>query len=200
MAKFPPEVLRSMRNFWLRMDVDDLENAYQAALKGLVHRETEIEGMVRSQLGLGPDEEWPDRDDDDPDDPIARAYDEAGELSAQAERGAPMVRKAFVIALFHTWERHCNARLAREHYKHDLTTEKILAPDGHAAVANVVHELQLTANCAKHGPGTSCRDLYQLRPEFFPRVKSPEKASEKTLLVPADALSRYFSAIRSAAR
>jgi hypothetical protein len=184
-----------MQNFQIRMDLEDLQSAYGASLAGLVHREAEIEIMVRSQLGLGPDDDWPVGNDDDPEDPISLLYERAGELDAQAKRGAPMVRKAFVIALFHAWERHCNARLRRDHYDHTVVRDRILIRDGHAAQWTVIRELQLAANCAKHGPGDSCVDLYNARPDWFPKAKTDSEASEKTLVIGEGTLNRFFAAV-----
>jgi hypothetical protein len=188
-----------MRNFRLRMDVEDLQNAYRSALKGLHHREYEIENMVRAQLGMGPDDDWPDRNEDDPDDLVSLLYDHAGELDDQAKRGAPMVRKAFLIALFHAWERYCNARLKRERYDHDLAMRRILIRDGHAAQTASFRELQLAANCAKHGQGESCADLFHLRPIFF-RTSSVKKADERTLVIEEETLTRFFRAVVSVSR
>ena len=203
MAKFPPKLIIALQNTRLRMDLEDLQNAYRSSLKGLIHREGEIEAMARAELGIGPGDDWPERNDDDPDDPIGALYDHAGDLDAQAQRGAPMVRKAFLIALFHAWERHLNARLKREQYDHQVARKTIIR-DGHAAHWKSIRELHLAANCAKHGPGDSCSDLYAMRPDFFPRVQTAEKAgnampkiepSEATLVIIDDTLSVFFDAV-----
>lgn len=199
MAPLPDSLIRSMRNFQLRMDVEDLQSAYHSSLKGLVHREDEIEALARAELGIGPTDDWPDRNDDDPDDPIAELYDRSAELDAQAQRGAPMVRKAFLIALFHAWERHLNSRLKRGQYDHQVA-RKTISDDGHEAQWQSIRELQLAANCAKHGPGTSCSDLYAMRPDLFPRAQSAEKASEGTLAISDETLNVFFDAVFAASR
>jgi len=199
MSRIPPGVIRAMLKFQLRMDVEDLQNAYRSALSGLVHRENEIEAMVRGQLGIGPEDDWPEPSEGEDDDPISLLYDHAGELDAQAKRGAPMVRKAFLIALFHAWERHCNARLKRDYYGLSAARGMIMR-DGHATEWTAIRELQLAANCAKHGPGDSGRDLYAVRPDFFPKAKSAEQANERTLVINEDAMDRYFAAVYALSR
>ncbi|GAA4169453.1 hypothetical protein [Shinella granuli] len=199
MAKLPPNLIRAMRNLQLRMDVEDLQSAYRASLIGLVHRESEIEDMVRAQLGLGPDDPWPDGNEEDPEDPVSLLYARAGELDAQAKRGAPMVRIAFLIALFHAWERHCNARMKTGKYLTE-NVNVILRGEGHSAFCDALEHLQLAANCAKHGPGRSCSSLFDKRPDLFPNAKSAEKASETTLSVDEDTLMDFFNTVLSVSR
>lgn len=199
MAKLPPKLVQQIQRSRLRMDVEDLQGAYLSSLSGLVHREEEIAATVRAALGLREGDDWPDRNDDDPDDPVGALYDHAGDLDEQRRRGAPMIRKAFLIALFHAWERYLNDRLKREQYDH-LLARKTLIRDGHAESWSLVRDLQLAANCAKHGPGTACADLYSKRPDFFPRAPTVEKASERTLVISPEALDTFFATILAVSR
>jgi hypothetical protein len=178
-----------------RHTLDDIEAAYQAAAKAHVDRPDEIERKVRLHLGLGPDDPFPDRNDDDDYDPVGRLYDEAGEMEERATRGAHIVRKAFLIALFHHWERHCNKCLGWEKYGHP---RKWLESHGHADCVVSIRELQKAANCAKHGPGNSCKELYRMRPDLFPRVKSPSEAKESLLVIDRATLDAFFSTVRKA--
>lgn len=198
MAKLPASVLRAISNFRLATEVEDLQSAYEAALKGLIHREAEIEEMVRSQLGIGPQEPWPDVVGGE-DDPIADLYDYAGELDNQAKRGAPMVTKAFVIVLFHAWERHMNTRFKSEKYqKHQVRKE--LTAAGHGELFKTIEILQLCANCAKHGPGDSGRELFKKRPDLFPKIRDKEAPGEKTLVVPESLIREFFTTVLTIAR
>lgn len=197
MVKFSEDLIRSMRNFKLRMEIEDLLNAYRASLQGLVHREDEIEAAARAELGLGPTDEWPERNDFDPDDPIGELYERSADLDAQAKRGAPMVRKAFLIALFHAWERHCNARLKAKKYLTDRVNEMLLR-DGRGALCDEIEVMQLAANCAKHGPGSSAKALFKKRRELFKGVTSDEDATDERLHISDGVLSIFFAAVRSA--
>jgi hypothetical protein len=75
-----------------------------------------------------------------------------------------------------------------------------LIRDGHAAQWTAIRELHLAANCAKHGPGDSCIDLYNIRPAWFPKAKTAREASEKTLVVEEDTLNRFFAAVLTVSR
>lgn len=198
MAPFPPAVRRAMLNFQLRMDVEDLRGAYRAALTGLQHRQSEIEIFVRDRLAIGPEDPWPDPDENDPDDPVTLLYEQAGEMDAQAERGALMVRRAFLIALFHLWERHSNNYLKREHYDHNVV-RKYLIRYGHAKAVDSIRRLQLAANCAKHSSGDSCLDLFKLYPSFFPRLTSGKPPNERALAIDGDDIEKFFDLVRSVA-
>lgn len=199
MAPFPSAVRQAMLNYMLRMDVEDLHAAYQAALVGLVHRQDEIEAYARDRLGLGPDDPWPDANQDDPDDPIGLLYDDAGEMDARAQRGAPMVRSAFLIALFHAWEKHWNMRLGHKHYARK-EIEALLKADGKAEVVSIIHRLQLTANCAKHSTGDACKCLHGIDPSFFPRLRTGAAPSERSLVIEPDILEGFFAAVLSVTR
>ena len=199
MVQLSENLIRSMRNFQLRMEIEDLHNAYRASLQGLIHREGEIEAAARAELGLGPADEWPERNDFDPDDPIGELYERSADLDAQAKRGAPMVRKAFLIALFHAWERHCNARLKPKTY-HPHDVNQMLWRDGRGAVCDEIETMQLAANCAKHGPGTSAKALFRKRADLFQGVSSDHEASDSKLRISDEVLVGFFAAVREASR
>lgn len=194
MPRFTPSVRRAMMNFQLRMDVEDLHGAYRAALTGLRHRESEIEAFVRGGLGIGPDDPWPEADDTGSDDPIALMYEMAGEMDAQTKRGVSMVREAFLIALFHVWERYCNRRLNTKKYDY-RRVEDLLIADGFEKSVEIVDILQLTANCAKHSAGNSCSLLSAKRPSSFPRLSVGKAPSHTTLAIGADELDGFFNEV-----
>jgi hypothetical protein len=182
---------------WLFLHaLDDIVAAYRAAAEAHSSRPKEIEVEVRRRLGILPDDPFPDRNDDDEQDSIGRLYDEAGELEGQADRGAHLVRKAFLIALFHHWERHCNAELKRKKYNHPSAW---LGRRGKSAFAKGILELERAANCAKHGPGRSCRDLFKTSPKLFPAVTTAAMANERSLVIDEPTLERFFVVARDAA-
>lgn len=199
MAPIPPKALHAVRNYTLRISVEDIHHAYNAAIAGLQHRESEIEESVRRQLGLAPDAPFPDADPYDPDDPIGALYEDAGEQDSQAKRGAPLVRHAFLIALFHLWERHCNAQFKTKDYN-STQANTMLKAAGHESLCLSITELQLAANCAKHGRGPSGGRLFRKRPDFFPHAKDAEQANERTLLISDETLQQFFQIILEATR
>lgn len=186
---------RGIRSWLFRSALDDIEMAYEAAAKAHANRPNEIEADVRRHLGLAPDDPFPQRDDDDEDDPLHRLYDDAGAMQEHATRGAHLVRKAFLIALFHHWERYCNSILKREKYGHP---KRWLQQRGHPECVKPIRELEAAANCAKHGPGNACRTLYRMRPDLFPRVTSDVEANENSLQIDEQTLKGFFSMVREA--
>ncbi|CDX40007.1 hypothetical protein MPLA_320018 [Mesorhizobium sp. ORS 3359] len=182
---------------WLFLrTLDDMVAAYRAAAKAHSRRPDEVEAEVRRYLGIGPNDPFPNRDDDAEEDPVGRLYDQAGEMEQQAGRGAHLVRKAFLIALFHHWERHCNAELKRKDYSHPRGW---LSERGKSAYAKEILELERAANCAKHGPGHSCQNLFKMSPSLFPTISTAAKASEQVLVIDESTLERFFAALRNAA-
>jgi len=182
---------------WLFLQaLDDIVAAYRAAAKAHSSRPEEIEAEVRRRLGIGPDDPFPDRNDDDEEDPVGRLYDEAGEMEERAGRGAHLVRKAFLIALFHHWERHCNSELGRTKYGHPKSW---LGERGKSAHAKEILELERAANCAKHGPGHSCQDLFKTSRSLFPKITDATKATERALVIDEATLERFFDVVRKAA-
>ncbi|RWX60445.1 hypothetical protein EN780_32000 [Mesorhizobium sp. M4B.F.Ca.ET.089.01.1.1] len=185
MTKLSPTISKAIKQWMFKVDLTDLDEAYAGALQGLQHREDEVETMVRRQLGLGPHDEFPEPNLDDPDDPIGQLYERAGEDSAQAQRGSHLVRKAFLIALFHLWERHKKPRIARESR----------AAADRSRLNALLDQLELAANCAKHPPGRSAKGIYEKRPDLFPRVATVKHASERTLVITPDVLNEFFEAV-----
>ncbi|RRH94244.1 hypothetical protein EH240_27575 [Mesorhizobium tamadayense] len=182
---------------WLFLQaLDDIQAAYKAAAQALSSRPDEIEEEVRRRLGIGPTDAFPDRNDDNEEDYVGRLYDEAGDLEERADRGAHFVRKAFLIALFHHWERHCNAELKRATYGHPRGW---LSQRGKSPYAKEILELERAANCAKHGPVHSCQNLFKMAPDLFPTVATAAKASERTLAIDGSTLDRFFEVVRKAA-
>jgi hypothetical protein len=185
-----------IRRWLFQQALDDIVAAYRAAAKAHTNRPQEIEAEARRRLSIGPDDPWPDWDYSDEEDPIARLYDDAGEMEEQANRGAHLVRKAFLIALFHHWERHCNAELQQTKYSHP---RRWLESRGKGSYARDILELERAANCAKHGPGHSCRDLFNTKPTLFPTLAEGQNASERALLIDEATLDRFFAVVREAA-
>lgn len=139
---------------------------------------------MRRRLGIGPDDDFPPENPDDPYDPITRMYEEAGEMDAQARRGSHMVRKAFLIALFHLWERHRNGVSLRQFG---------------SSIKDALDDLEGAANCAKHPPGRSAEKIYGRRPDLFPRAAKVEQAGERTLVITAETLNEFFEVIYTVA-
>ena len=171
MAPFPKSVQHAMRRWLFQHNLDDIDAAYRAAANAHTNRDVEIEEMVRQRLGLATEDPFPEWNDGDDEDPIGRLYDDAGEMEERATRGAHLVRKAFLIALFHHWERHCNSQMGKAAYI-NTEVEKWLESEGRDGLYNPLRQLQNAANCAKHGPGKACKLLFEDRPDLFPTART----------------------------
>ncbi|HCE21989.1 MAG TPA: hypothetical protein DF282_05665 [Hyphomonas sp.] len=195
MPKFP---VVPMAKFRLDMAVSDLWNAYEAALSGLRAQQDEIEETVRWRHNIGKDDElpgWADAMDDE----LARTYEWASEKNESAVRGIEMVGTAFLIALFHLWERHCNVIQQRAVFSTSAPKQMEFKPAYRREKATL-EELELAANCAKHGVGRSCAVLFQQSPHLFTDAARRKGPSHLNLAVPESRLIEYFDAVRSAAR
>lgn len=187
MAPLPPAI----QNWLFKRDLEDIRAAYDAAAISLVGKAEEIEADARKQLGMSPEDPWPERDDDDEFDAVGRLYDEAGENEEKFSRAEHIVRKAFLISLFHLWERYCNHRMKKRDYEPELVA-RWLFQTGRGHLAKELNHLRLTANCAKHGPGDSCEILQPLRPDLFPNIADPKRATDATLVVEIETVERTF--------
>ncbi|CAN7722446.1 hypothetical protein [Aminobacter sp. LjRoot7] len=185
MARLPPSTSKAIRLWLFRIDLEDLEDAYAGAIASLAHREAEVEEMVRRQLGLGPEDEFPPCDPDDPEDPISEIYERASDMDARTERGGHLIRKTFLIALFHLWERHKKPRIERGA---KLGFDR-------ARVLKLLDDLEAAANCAKHPPGGPAKRIFARRPDLFPRVTEQAHVSERTLHITPAVLQEFFEAV-----
>jgi len=184
------------RRAMFKMTLDHIEAAYELAAKAHADVPGEIETTARHALGIGPDDPWPDRNEDDEGDPVDRVYDDIETASMDAWFGAAIVRKAFLISLFHAWERFNNAEMRRKEYAHP---KRWLVSRGHEDCVRTILEMQKAANCAKHGPGNSCKELFRMRPDLFPGVPDEAKASEAKLRVDHELLTHFFEVVRKVA-
>ncbi|MEN3791349.1 hypothetical protein [Fulvimarina sp. MAC3] len=114
MAKLP----YSFRAHVFEQGLDDLLSAYSAAAGALENRPKEIEEDLRRHLRLAPGEPFPEPDETDEGRLLDDIYDQASDTRAQALNSAHMLRKAFLIALFHHWERFCNSETRKPIYFH----------------------------------------------------------------------------------
>ncbi|OKO83550.1 hypothetical protein [Bradyrhizobium sp. NAS96.2] len=75
-------------------------------------------------------------------------------------------RQAFLISLYHLWERELLNMMPKKDYK-DEDVFEFLKNKGFSPDEANLAALRLAANVAKHSGGTSADQLYQLRPDLF---------------------------------
>lgn len=148
--------------------------------------------------GLQPDEPFPEVEYDDEGNISSLDWGELiGEIENDAHSSKALVRTAFVIALFHFWERETNRwrQVNGKTYDHQATmlwlAGKGLTPDD-----VTLHELELVAHCAKHGPGRSCNQLAALRPDLFDLTQFAQAVpSDSNLQITDHLATRFFDAV-----
>ncbi|TGT50817.1 hypothetical protein [Mesorhizobium sp. M8A.F.Ca.ET.167.01.1.1] len=194
MAKLPPHFSDVISLAILDMEVDEVRHAYSAATNSLKNEKKTSEESIRRALRLGPNDPLPEPETDEEGDYLDDVYDRVAEQVAKAQNVLPFVRKAFVIALFYLWERHCNQRMSVGHYDHQKAMAW-MAAKGLNLQSSTLSQLQLACNCAKHDRGRSCSDLWKLRPDFFNGVQSEDKASEPRLIITDETFDLFLRAV-----
>lgn len=132
------------------------------------------------------------------------------DLDATSKVAMKLIREAFVISLFHFWEREAQALVGAKGYKHERVMSA-LVNRGLSPECETLHTLQLVANVAKHSAGSSATKLYEKRPDLFidAVAAGPLQISYKddevapafvpgyeSLVVSAGLLDTFFEAVR----
>ena len=161
-AKFRISLHRDL----FRFGFEELHRAFVSTSKEFDQPMASAEESVRRRYGLGPEDPVPPVEYDDVGVPSHDFWEEVGELIDETKSTSKVIRLAFLISLFHFWERHSNRWVEKPAYNHQLVMEWLrsrgLTPD-----AAAIKALELAANCAKHGPGPSCNALFAQRPRPF---------------------------------
>ena len=137
-----------------------------------------------------------------------------------AEKNIELVREAFIISLYHLWERFCvavvrankpsdepEAALSKEEirafheeaisFKPKMVVEQLIDA-GLPIDAERIDLLRLTANVAKHSAGKSAQDLYAVRADFFnPEAVEAFGVTFETLQITDDMIDRFFDAVET---
>lgn len=181
-----------------RFSLEELSNAYRTSMMVFEQRAASAEEVVRQQWGLSPDEPAPEVDYDEDGAPAFDFGEAVGEIEAEARSSQALVRTAFVVALFHFWERQANAwqAIPGEKYNH-AATMAWLHRSGIQPRTEDLLTLQHVANCAKHGPGKSCDALAARCLDLFDlnRHGIVETPSDHNLLVTAKLVDAFFEAV-----
>ena len=194
-----PHIRQVIRMALLNMRIEEIEHAYYAAVGSLTNQKITESEKIRGILKLGPEEPLPEPEADDEGGFIDEIYELAAERIERANNSIPFVRKAFVIGLFHLWERHCNSAMKRNRYIHDDVMVWMEA-NGRRLKAETLLHLELACHCAKHGPGNSCKKLWKLRPDLFNRVNNEGQASESTLVISNETFDEFLKAVSTSRR
>ncbi|MHC2435292.1 hypothetical protein [Bradyrhizobium sp. USDA 4451] len=184
---------------WLfRYQLGELRRAYRAAreasdveLKELEKKWEELESRVdagTAQL-VEQDEEG---------NVVIDWGEQAGEAFSEIEGVQRIYREAFLISLYHFWERELLKVMKKTQYK-DQDTFAFLKNRGLSPDEPSLTALRLAANVAKHSGGKSADDLYKVRPDLFDTkemAKWNDKPGHEYLLITDQVLDTFFEAVR----
>lgn len=179
--------------------LDNFEKAYKISTEPLEATKQNADAIVRKAFGMKADEEPPevvyDKEDGSP---SFDFHEEVYSTVYDAEAVASLLREAFLISLFHLWERQSNLWInARGKIYDHAKVVAWLRANGQTPDDLIIEKLALAANCIKHGPGRSCDKLHILDNSFFtpPAVQSME-SNRNFVQTTAAMLDEMFEAIR----
>jgi hypothetical protein len=173
---------------------EELFRAYRTALSAAIQSGINAEETVRKRHRLGADEPIPPVTHDDDGFPLFDFWEEVGEINDEADSTTNIIRIAFLIALFHFWEKHSNRWVRRSSYDHAAVMVWLKGQGGRPN-EDLIKELELAANCAKHGPGWSCDELCRRRPDLFGQTTF--RLGAHNLKIDEATLDSFFEAVRS---
>ena len=130
------------------------------------------------------------------------AYDygeHLGEEAYEEEQVLKIVRGAFAISLYHYIETAVGPKLPKGKYVHKAAMRWLKAA-GWSPDETTLNQLRMAANCAKHGEGSSAKNLYSERPDMFDdRIESwGIEPSSDTLALTEAHMKEFFKAAREA--
>ncbi len=171
------------------MGLDRLREAYKGSVSVL--NPAQAESIVRRRSGLSELDPIPDAVRDDDGSVVFDFYEEASELHEEISSIRDVVQRAFLIALFHFYEKESNKWVNGNGYRHNAVVAWLNA-NGSAKEERELKKLELIANCLKHGPGRSCSELHN---DFHSLFAVGILPSDRTLLIDGSLLESLFDAV-----
>lgn len=163
-------------------DIRLLRDAFASAVTALEAQHDGAEATVRKKWGLSSDEPPPtDYLDEDRSVTLAQVF-RAEIESHRHYLGAAVeeLRIASIVALFHALERVTNAMRGKSKYDHGAAMKRLRELDREPQEETLC-TLQLFANAAKHGEGSSAKRLREVRPDLIQKSKVVGKPQTVTI-------------------
>lgn len=124
--------------------------------------------------------------------------EQAGEAFSEVEGVQRIYREAFLISLYHFWERELLKTMKKAQYN-DQEAFAFLKNMGLTPDEPNLTALRLAANVAKHSGGRSADDLHKVRPDLFDTTemaKWNDKPGHEYLVITDQVLDTFFEAVR----
>lgn len=189
-----PELPLGLHGFLFEEGLKRLEDAYMATVEALAHqKQRATEGVQKT---YDPPGEFSPGEVFTEEQLLSGDYhDEVSMLDEEFEETSRLIRDAFVITLFHFWERQA-ARWVynpRGSYVHaDIMAW--LERNGFKPDTDAMQRLQRAANCLKHGPGDACRALHGTDPTLF-EPPMLDKTPNSRMRITAEVLHEMFAVV-----
>jgi hypothetical protein len=180
------------------MDYSAVKAAYDAVREGLHERSLAAEKITREKWGLAPGEELSKEADEQGWSSNEEFWVQVGEVETESGAAVEIIREAFVIALFHVWERNANRWCGVDNYNEDGTFA-LLKALGRDPNKDKLITLKLLANCLNHGksskPSGACNQLHVKCPNLFNLANPSEQPSDSNLVISEALLDDLFQAV-----
>lgn len=195
-------MIKKMDAIRFAIDYSAVRTAYRASREGLRERARAAERITRESWGLGPNEEFPSEPDENGWSLKGDFWVQVGEVEHESGSADEIIREAFIIGLFHLWERHANRWSGVDRYDEGKTLAELKAI-GRQPNEEKLRLLKLLAHCLKHGPSPNssgaCNQLHQGYPELFEIEEGGdgnlEQPSNKNLALSEEIIEELFSAV-----
>jgi len=187
-----------MWSFLFKYKLGELRRAYQAAreaseseLAAIEKKWQELEAAVAAGTATITEEDEDGR-------VVVDWGEQAGEAVSEIEGIQRIYREAFLISLFHFWERELLTRTKKKKIS-DYEAFAFLKKSGLTPMEAQLTALRLAANVAKHSEGDSADKLFKSRPDLFDveeMLKWNDKPGHEYLLITEEVLEGFFEAVR----
>jgi hypothetical protein len=104
----PPQIRSALLGTIFEFGFGEISRAYHTMLSAQAKMVAGPEAIVRQRYGMASEEAVPEVEYDDDGPASFDFWEEVGEIEGEAESATRIVRAAFLIALFHFWEKHSN--------------------------------------------------------------------------------------------
>ena len=189
---------RDLARILFRSGLDRVENAYRATIEPVEDVKSRADSIARQAFGLSLGEIPPEVSIEEDGSFSPDFSDSVYTVEYEAEETSSLIREAFLITLFHFWEKQSNLWLGVRGttYNH-LCTMAWLKSQNYLPNELEIRKLQFAANCVKHGPGKACHTLYGLDQSFFARPAVSSMGSSRNFVqTTIPMMDSFFEVVR----
>lgn len=202
----PPEDFDKPPRYWgwrFNYAVESLAQAFQSACLAARGEQDSLRASFdryERDIALGAPREM---DEDDWRQSNAAHEDNLSDLYHEQDTTLRLVTEAFIIALWHLWERQLTASMYRVRkegqdyrYDHDAAMGWLFR-NGFRPQPRPLHELKFLAETLKHSEGSSAEKLFNLRRDLFdPVIDTHDEAAYEWVRVEQSTFDHFLVVVR----